>query len=117
MLTLLPRHSRKAQRAATAVAVMTVIEMAAIVGQVVRGQTSHYNETTPLNAGLYQAMAVSTMVLWLAHLVVAVVGMLAAAPMVLPSAEPAPRASPKCPDSRRSAGRAGAGAGAHHDRR
>lgn len=112
MLSLLPRRSRAAQWAASVIVVVTVIEMAVIVGQVVRGQTSHYNETTPLNAALFQAMGISILVLWLAHLIIAVVlirqpladraaaygvrlglglaliGMLAAVPMVLPSAAP-----------------------------
>ncbi|WP_412745667.1 hypothetical protein [Krasilnikovia sp. MM14-A1004] len=112
MLSLLPRRSRLAERAATVVAAMSVIEIAVIITQVVRGQTSHYNETTPLNAALWQAMGTSIMVLFAAQFVITVVllrqpqadrvagygirlglglsllGMAAAVPMVLPTAAP-----------------------------
>ncbi|SCF37947.1 hypothetical protein GA0070564_10731 [Micromonospora mirobrigensis] len=112
MLSLLPRRSRLADRAGTVVVAMSVAEMVVIVGQVLRGTTSHYNETTPLNAALWQAMGASIMVLFVAHLVIGIVvlrrpladrtaryavglglgltllGMLAAVPMVLPSRAP-----------------------------
>ena len=113
MVSLLPRRSRTAHWAATIIVVASVLEMVVIVTQVVRGQTSHYNATSGLNAALWQVMGVSIQVLWLAHLVIAVVllrgrladraaaygvrlglvlsliGMLAAIPMVLESAAPA----------------------------
>jgi len=110
MLTLLPRRSRIAEWAATVIVAMVTIEMVIIVGQVLRGTTSHYNETSALNAALWQAMGTSIMVAFVAHFVIAVIvarqpladraasyavrlglgltllGMLAAVPMVLPSA-------------------------------
>jgi hypothetical protein len=113
MLSVLPRRSRIAGAAASIVVVALTLEMIVIVGQVIRGQTSHYNETTPLNAALWQVMGSSIMVLFIAHFVIAIValrqripdraasyairlglglsllGMLAAIPMVLPSAAPA----------------------------
>ncbi|WP_412736466.1 hypothetical protein [Krasilnikovia sp. MM14-A1259] len=112
MLSLLPRRSRLAERAATVIVAMAAIEMVVIIGQVVRGQTSHYNQTTPLNAALWQAMGTAIMVLFAAQFVVTVVlarrplgdrvatygirlglglsllGLAAAIPMVLPSAAP-----------------------------
>ncbi|WP_154936771.1 hypothetical protein [Micromonospora palomenae] len=108
MLSLLPRRSRTAERAGTVTVAMSLAEMAVIVGQVLRGTTSHYNETTPLNAALWQVMGASIMVLFVAHLVIGIVvlrqpmanrvaryavgwglglsllGMLAAIPMVVP---------------------------------
>jgi hypothetical protein len=108
MLSLLPRRSRVAQRAGTVIVAMSLVEMVVIVGQVLRGTTSHYNETTPLNAALWYVMGTSIMVLFSAHFVVGIVvlrqriadrvatyavrlglglsllGMLAAVPMVLP---------------------------------
>ena len=75
-------------------------------------QTSHFNDTTPLNAALFAAMGVAIMVLFVAHLVIAdrgpdpadpdraaataaggrlglsLLGMLAAVPMVLPMQDP-----------------------------
>jgi hypothetical protein len=112
MLSLLPRRSRVAEWAATIVVAAGVAEMLIIVGQVIRGQTSHYNETTPFNAALWQAMGMSIMVLFIAHFVIGVavlrrpladraaayavrlglglslLGMLAAVPMVLPGQAP-----------------------------
>jgi hypothetical protein len=113
MLSLLPRRSRVAEWSGTVIVAMSVVEMVVIVGQVLRGTTSHYNDTTPLNAVLWQAMGTSIMVLFLAHLVIGIVvlrgriadrvaayavrlglglsllGMLAAVPMVLPTQYPA----------------------------
>ncbi len=112
MLSLLPRRSRAAEWAFTVIVAMAVIEMLVIVGQVVRGQTSHFNDTTPLNTALFAAMGAAIMVLFLAHLVVGIVvlirripdraaltavgwglglsllGMLAAVPMALPMQDP-----------------------------
>jgi hypothetical protein len=113
MLSLLPSRSRVAEWAATVIVAMSAIEMVVIVGQVIRGQTSHYNDTTPLNSALWSAMGVAITVLFAAHLVIAVaaarqriadraatyavrlglglslLGMLAAVPMVLPGQAPA----------------------------
>ncbi|MEH0844188.1 hypothetical protein V6U81_17510 [Micromonospora sp. CPCC 205711] len=112
MLSLLPRRSRVAGWAGTVIVAMSLAEMVVIVGQVLRGQTSHYNESTPLNAALWQVMGASIMVLFVAHLVIGIVvlrqpvvdrvagyavrlglgltllGMLAAVPMVLPGQDP-----------------------------
>ena len=108
MLSLLPRRSRIADGAAAVVVATLAAEMVVIVLQVIRGQTSHYNETTPLNAALWQVMGTSILVLFAAHVVIAIVvlrrpladraatyairlglglsllGMLAAVPMVMP---------------------------------
>jgi hypothetical protein len=73
MLSLLQRRSRVAERAATVVLATAFIEMVVIVTQVVRGQTSHYNQTTPLNAALWQVMSFSILVLFIAHLVIGIV--------------------------------------------
>jgi hypothetical protein len=113
MLSLLPRRSRIAEWSATVIVAMAAVEMVIIVGQVIRGQTSHYNETTPLNSALWNIMGKAIIVLFAAHLVIAVVaarqrladrpatyavrlglglsllGMLAAVPMVLPGRAPA----------------------------
>ncbi|GIJ27471.1 hypothetical protein Vqi01_26330 [Micromonospora qiuiae] len=113
MLSLLRRRSRVAEWAATLIVAMGVVEMAVVVGQVLRGTTSHYNVTSPLNAALWQLMGAAIMVLLAAHLVLGVVvlrqsiadragryaigfglgltalGMLVAIPMVLPGQAPA----------------------------
>jgi hypothetical protein len=112
MLSLLPRRSRVAGWAGAVIVMMSLVEMVVIVVQVLRGTTSHYNETTPLNAALWNLMGASVMVLFTAHLIIGVVvlrrpiadrvaayavrlglglsllGMLAAVPMVLPNQDP-----------------------------
>jgi hypothetical protein len=72
MLSLLPRRSRIAEWAATVVVAMGVVEMAIIVGQVLRGTTSHFYETSPLNATLWQLMGAAVMVLFAAHVVIGI---------------------------------------------
>jgi hypothetical protein len=72
MLSLLPRRSRVVEWTATVLVAMSVAEMVVIVTQVVRGQTSHYNESSPLNAALWQVMGTSIMVLFIAHFVIGV---------------------------------------------
>jgi hypothetical protein len=108
MLSVLPRRSRVAERAGVVIVAVALIEMVVIVGQAARGTTSHFNDTSELNAALFNVMGASIMVLFLAHLVIGVIaliqripdrnvryairfglalsllGMLAAAPMVYP---------------------------------
>jgi len=112
MLSLLPRRSRLVERAAIVIVALFVVEMAVIVTQVIRGQTSHFNETTPLNTVLFNSMGAAIMVVFFAQFLiglavlrqripdrvaatgvrfglgVSLLGMLAAIPMVLPTAEP-----------------------------
>ncbi|MFI2713340.1 hypothetical protein ACH495_24770 [Micromonospora sp. NPDC018662] len=73
MLSLLPRRSRLAERAATVIVAVSVVEMAVIVVQVLRGTTSHFNGTTPLNAALFNVMGAAITVLFGAQVVLAVV--------------------------------------------
>jgi hypothetical protein len=112
MLSLLPRRNRIAEWAATVVVAMALSEMVVITTQVIRGHTSHFNDTNPTDGAMFSIMGTSILVLWFAQLVIAVVlararltdraaaygvrlgllvsllGMLAAIPMVLPSAAP-----------------------------
>ncbi|MET8836535.1 hypothetical protein ABZV78_21785 [Micromonospora sp. NPDC004540] len=114
MLTLLPRRSRLAEWAATVIVAASVVEMAIIVTQVLRGTTSHYNGTSPLNGALFSAMGAAIMVLFVAQVVIGIValrrpaadrvaayavrlglglsllGMLVAVPMVTSTPESAP---------------------------
>jgi hypothetical protein len=109
MLSVLPRRSRFAEIAGVIIVGVAVIEMAVIVIQAARGTTSHYNRSTPLDAAMWSAMSISILVLFLAHLLIAVIaliqripdrparyaillglgvsllGMLAAVPMVTPT--------------------------------
>ncbi|HEX6444070.1 MAG TPA: hypothetical protein VF053_03200, partial [Streptosporangiales bacterium] len=72
LLSLLTRFRRAGRVLGTVIAFMAAGELVVIVGQVVRGQTSHFNYTTPLNAALFEAMAGMIVVLWLANLAVGV---------------------------------------------
>lgn len=112
MLSLLPRRSRAVEWAVVVIVAVAVVENAWIVGQVIRGQTSHFNDSTPLNTALFATMGAAIMVLFFAHLVIGIVvliqripdrvaatavgwglglsslGMLAAVPMALPMQDP-----------------------------
>lgn len=112
MLSLLPRRSRLAERMATLLVAVAVVENVLIVGQVVRGQTSHFNDSTPLNTAIFATMGAAIAVLFVAHLVIGIVvlirripdlvarravgwglglsllGMVAAVPMALPGQDP-----------------------------
>ncbi|MEU8033622.1 hypothetical protein AB0C13_34240 [Streptomyces sp. NPDC049099] len=72
MLSLLPRGRRLGWWAGTVVALASLVEMAIITGQVIRGKRSHFNHETPLDEALFQAMAVTVVILWLGTLAVAV---------------------------------------------
>ncbi|WP_433534037.1 hypothetical protein ACQPZK_17770 [Micromonospora sp. CA-249363] len=113
MLSLLPRRNRVAEWAAATIVALALVEMVVIVAQVIRGTTSHFNDTTPLNSALFAVMGAAIMVLFAAHLVLGVVllirripdrvaatavgwglglsllGMLAAVPMVRQTPDPA----------------------------
>jgi hypothetical protein len=67
------RARRLASAAGTVVAVMSVIEMVAIVTQVVRGRASHFDVATPFDTAVWAVMGTSIAVLWVANLVIAVV--------------------------------------------
>ncbi|MBT2477683.1 hypothetical protein J7E94_05210 [Streptomyces sp. ISL-94] len=73
MHSLLTRGRRVGWWAGTVVVAASVIEMAVIVGQVVRGKRSHFNQETPLDSALFSLMGMTIVVLWLATLVMAVV--------------------------------------------
>ncbi|MGW0860999.1 hypothetical protein [Streptomyces sp. NPDC002611] len=72
MLSLLPRGRRVAWWAGTVVALASLVEMVIIVGQVVRGKRSHFNQATPFDEALFSAMGATVVILWAGTLVVAV---------------------------------------------
>jgi hypothetical protein len=63
-----PAAARWTHRAGAVAAVLLGVELVIIVLQVVRGTTSHFNRTTPLNSTLFTIMAVSIVAVWLASL-------------------------------------------------
>ncbi|MFJ6938742.1 hypothetical protein [Streptomyces sp. NPDC101132] len=72
MHSLLTRGRRTSWWAGTVIAAAGVVEMAVIVGQVVRGKRSHFNQETALDSMLFQIMGNTIVVLWLAALLLAV---------------------------------------------
>ncbi|HEY6424281.1 MAG TPA: hypothetical protein VIY28_13730 [Pseudonocardiaceae bacterium] len=73
LIAQLGRARRAAWWAGTASAVFLGIEMVIIVGQVVRGTTSHFNVSTPFNATLWYVMAGSIALVWVATLLVSLI--------------------------------------------
>ncbi|GAA4865205.1 hypothetical protein [Actinomycetospora straminea] len=73
MIGLLDRDRRAARAIGWVLVVGSAIEVGVIVGQVVRGRRSHFNEETPLDASLYSLMGATVAVIWLATAVLAVV--------------------------------------------
>ncbi|MEV6552293.1 hypothetical protein AB0M57_26830 [Streptomyces sp. NPDC051597] len=72
LLQLLTRGSRLAWWAGTVIATGCVIETVSITGQVVRGRRSHFNFRTPFDSAVYDVMATTITVVWLATVIVAV---------------------------------------------
>ncbi|WP_367045081.1 hypothetical protein [Streptomyces sp. Je 1-332] len=72
MLSLLDRGQKAGWWAGTVVAVASLAEMVIITGQVVRGKRSHFNQQTPFDEALFNAMAVTVVILWLGTLLIAV---------------------------------------------
>ncbi|MBO0915782.1 hypothetical protein J1C73_16165 [Streptomyces laculatispora] len=72
MLALLTRGRRTGWWAGTVVAVAGVVEMVIITGQVIRGRRSHFNHATPFDESLFNAMAVTVVVLWTGTLFIAI---------------------------------------------
>ncbi|MEU2038113.1 hypothetical protein [Nocardia niwae] len=70
LLAQLTRWRRVAWWAGTVAALGLTVELVVITTQVVRGTTSHFNFTTPLNAALWDIMGSSIVVVWIATLVV-----------------------------------------------
>lgn len=73
MYSLLTRGRRVGWWAGAVIVAASVTEMAVIVGQVVRGKRSHFNQETPFDSGLFAVMGATIVVLWLAALLMAVV--------------------------------------------
>ncbi|WP_062989543.1 hypothetical protein [Nocardia anaemiae] len=73
LIAQLSRWRRIAWWAGTVAAVGLGVELAVIVIQIVRGATSHFNFTTPLNAALWDTMGLSIVVVWVATLVVSLI--------------------------------------------
>lgn len=73
LLSLLVRWQRTGWWLGTVIAVVTVGEMVLIITQVVRGQMSHFNNATPLDAVIYAVMGAMITALWVATFVLGVI--------------------------------------------
>jgi hypothetical protein len=72
ILAILPRRSRAAERSGAVILGVAVVELTIIVTQVIRGTTSHFNVSSPLNEVLWNIMGPSIMVLFFAQVVISV---------------------------------------------
>ncbi|MEU3401502.1 hypothetical protein [Streptomyces filamentosus] len=72
MLSLLPHGRRIGWWAGTVVTAASALEMVLITLQVIRGKQSHFNQATPFDAAVFQAMGLTVVVLWLGALAIAV---------------------------------------------
>lgn len=73
MLSLSSRARRTGAVLGWVIVVAAVVEIGLIVGQVVRGRTSHFNDSTPLDSAIFSLMGMTIQVLWLATAGLAVV--------------------------------------------
>lgn len=71
MISLLTHRRRLGTRLGHFIVLTGVIEMVMIVGQVVRGQQSHFNTTTAIDGVLWAIMGSAIVLLWVATLIVA----------------------------------------------
>ena len=72
LINQLQRAHRVAWWAGTLSAFFLLVEQIIIVGDVIRGTTSHFNVSTPFNALMWSVMAGSIAVVWVATLVVSI---------------------------------------------
>jgi len=73
LLTRQARRRRWMWRSGTAVAALLTVEMVIIIGQVVRGRTSHFNNATTLDANLFTIMGTAITVVWVLGMIQGVV--------------------------------------------
>lgn len=73
LLPLFPKAKRTVWWMGTVMALGMGYEMVPIVGQVLRGRTSHYNVATPFDSAVWKSMAVAIIVMWVANLVAVIV--------------------------------------------
>ena len=72
LLQFVRGHRRLVAFVANVTAVALLIEMVIIVGQVIRGTTSHFNYSTPLDAALFGTMAGFITLVWVMALILGI---------------------------------------------
>jgi hypothetical protein len=75
LLSLLHSTPRLARYVGNTIVGVGVIEITAITVQVIRGQQSHFNYTTPLNSAIFGVMGFMITVLWCSSIVVVVMAL------------------------------------------
>jgi hypothetical protein len=73
LLTRQARRRRWMWWSGTVVAVLLTVEMVIIIGQVVRGRTSHFNNATTLDTNLFTIMGTAITVVWVLGMIQGVV--------------------------------------------
>ncbi|GLZ76062.1 hypothetical protein Afil01_08690 [Actinorhabdospora filicis] len=73
LLPLVPKMKRTVWWSGTIIALMLGYEMVPIAGQAMRGTTSHFNETTPFDAAVWETMTIAIIVMWVANLAAVIV--------------------------------------------
>jgi hypothetical protein len=72
LLTFIKGHRRLVALVSWGTALAFVVEMIAIIGQVARGTTSHFNVATPFDAAVWRTMGAAVVGLWLLNLLTAI---------------------------------------------
>ncbi len=72
LLTFIQGHRRLARSVANLIAIGMFVEMVIIVGQVIRGTSSHFNVGTPLDGALFSIMGTTITIVALLNVVVAI---------------------------------------------
>ena len=72
MLSFIQGHKRLVSIIANVTAIAFFIEMVGIITQVIRGTTSHFNQTTPFNTALYFTMGGFITLVWIMTLLAAI---------------------------------------------
>ncbi len=72
MLGFIQGHKRLVAIIANVIAIAFFVEMIGIITQVMRGTTSHFNQTTPFNAALYFTMGGFITLVWVMTLLAAI---------------------------------------------
>jgi hypothetical protein len=72
LLSFIQGHRRLVSLVTNATALFVIVEMVIITTQVIRGTTSHFNFSTPLDATLFQVMGTGAVLAWIMGAIVAI---------------------------------------------
>ncbi len=72
LLSFIQGHRRLVSLVTNTTALFAIVEMVIIISQVIRGTTSHFNFSTPLDATLFQVMGAGAVLAWIMGAIVAI---------------------------------------------